>query len=74
MKDDSCKTMREDIMKLTSSLEEYVAFLVHKRKKPTDAGCSGASIGDSMHVQTLPLTDNFSFQLQPLVDELCGKE
>lgn len=74
MKDDSWKTMREDVMKLSSSLEGYVALLVSKRKKPTDAGCSRASIGDSMHFQTLPLTENFSFQLQPLVDELRGKE
>ena len=27
-----------------------------------------------MHFQTLPLTDKFSFQLQPLVDELGSKE
>ena len=49
MKDDSWKLMKEEILSFTSSLEGYAAHLVAKRKKLTETGSSGASVGDSMH-------------------------
>ena len=74
MKDASWKLMKEEILSFTSSLEGYAAHLVAKCKKLTETGSSGASVGDSMHFQTLPLTKNYPSSLKPLVDELSGKD
>ena len=74
MKDDSWKLMKEEILSFTSSLEGYAAHLVAKRKKLTEEDSNGASVGDSMHFQTLPLVKNYPSSLKPLVDELSGKD
>ena len=42
-------------------------------KKVTEAGCSSASVGDSMQFQTLPVTEIYSRHLEPLTDELSEK-
>lgn len=76
MKRESWKLMKEDILSFASSLEGYAVHVATKRQKHTEAlaGGSSASVGDSMHFQTLPVTENCPSHLKPLVDELSGQD